>query len=333
MVSDGHDAPGSDRDTWRGRALRGARLSALVVACMLAAATFAAMTDFLPVLTTHDGVVGVLIADAIAIAVLIAILGRELAPLVRGRRDPAIRKRLQAATLFLVAAGASAAAVALTAEATIAASLNLVVLPDYENLVQNSDRVVIAHTTGEVSALRNDIRLISDRVTAARAQFDNDRPAFHQLLNAQSTDRHVPIVMLVKADGSIVDRAASNDGAGASSLPAGLVLASVTDAAPQIVSPTHGMIAAVVKLRGYDDSYLYVGRAIDPGVIAGIDAAQSLHTVYDIMRERRATVEVAFGLMFTAIALIALLVAVCVGLRRMNRVLATMPPPAGAAPA
>ena len=43
------------------------------------------------------------------------------------------------------------------------------------------------------------------------------------------------------------------------------------------------------------------------------------------MRERRANVEVAFGLMFTAIALIALLVAVCVGLRRMKRVLATMP--------
>ena len=82
-------------------------------------------------------------------------------------------------------------------------------------------------------------------------------------------------------------------------------------------------VAAVIKLRGYDDTYLYVARLLDPRVVAQLarDAGQRQRST-PISQARRLGVQIAFALMYTVIALIVLLSAVWIGLNFANRLVA-----------
>ena len=70
----------------------------------------------------------------------------------------------------------------------------------------------------------------------------------------------------------------------------------------------------MIKLRGYDDAYLYVARPLDPRVLDQLQATQESVAEFADLEARRIGVQVAFGLMYTVIALIVLLSAVWIGL-------------------
>ena len=92
-------------------------------------------------------------------------------------------------------------------------------------------------------------------------------------------------------------------------------LAAVNETEPQIALLLDAnYVAAVIKLRGYDNTYLYVARLLDPRVVAQLRATQASVSEYAESEARRLGVQIAFALMYTVIALIVLLSAVWIGL-------------------
>ena len=100
-------------------------------------------------------------------------------------------------------------------------------------------------------------------------------------------------------------------------------LAGVGETEPQVAMFLESRsVAAVIKLRGYDDTYLYVARPLDPRVIEQLQATQESVAEFANLEARRVGVQVAFALMYTVIALIVLLSAVWIGLNFANRLVA-----------
>ena len=90
----------------------------------------------------------------------------------------------------------------------------------------------------------------------------------------------------------------------------------ITESEPQIVLlPDTNYVAAIIKLEKYDDYYLYVTRLLDPRVVPQLQATRASVSEYAELEARRIGVQVAFGLMYTVIALIVLVVG---GLDRLN---------------
>jgi two-component system nitrogen regulation sensor histidine kinase NtrY len=81
-------------------------------------------------------------------------------------------------------------------------------------------------------------------------------------------------------------------------------------------------VAAVIKLRGYNDTYLYIARVLDQRVLAQLQATQAGVSQYADLVQRRVGIQVAFGLMYTVIALTVLLSAVWIGLNFANYLVA-----------
>ena len=75
-------------------------------------------------------------------------------------------------------------------------------------------------------------------------------------------------------------------------------------------------------MRIYTDSYLYVARLLDPRVVAQLRATREGVNQYAELQARRLGVQIAFGLMYTVIALIVLLSAVWIGLNFANYLVA-----------
>ena len=105
--------------------------------------------------------------------------------------------------------------------------------------------------------------------------------------------------------------------------PSAEVLAAINDTEPQVAMfLDDNYVAAIIKLRGYNDLYLYIARLLDPRVLAQLRATQASVAQYADLSARQIGIQIAFGLMYTVIALIVLLSAVWIGLNFANYLVA-----------
>src|SRR5206468_8073137 len=112
-------------------------------------------------------------------------------------------------------------------------------------------------------------------VTRAKSIFDTDRERFRQFLSAQARVRGLPLTLMVHSDLTVIEKA-DIDGVGdiGPSAAAG-ALSAVGENEPQVAMFLETKsVAAVIKLRGYDDTYLYVARPLDARVIEQLQATQ-----------------------------------------------------------
>jgi two-component system nitrogen regulation sensor histidine kinase NtrY len=156
----------------------------------------------------------------------------------------------------------------------------------------------------------------------AKPIFDQDRDQFQKIISAQAAGRSLSAALLIKSDGSTVDRAGATVDKKVV-LPTADLLAEVNETEPRVaLIPEDNHLAAVVKLRGYDDMYLYAARILDPRVVAQLRATQDSVGEFANLEARRLGIQIAFGLMFAVIALIVLLSSAWLGLDFANRLVA-----------
>jgi two-component system nitrogen regulation sensor histidine kinase NtrY len=190
-------------------------------------------------------------------------------------------------------------------------------------VIENSLTVAQVYFNEHGQMLRSELTAMSFDVTRAKPLFDSDRERFRQFLTGQARVRGMPLTLMVHSDLSVVEKA-DIEGVGDIGPPsASGALASVGENEPQVALFLETKsIAAVVKLRGYDDTYLYVARPLDPRVIAQLQATQESVAEFANLEQRRVGVQIAFALMYTVIALIVLLSAVWIGLNFANYLVA-----------
>jgi two-component system nitrogen regulation sensor histidine kinase NtrY len=160
-------------------------------------------------------------------------------------------------------------------------------------------------------------------VSRAKPLFDSERERFKQFFTAQARVRGLSAAMIIGADASIIDRADTPPSAQPAPLPDAAGLAAVSETEPQIaILFASNSVAAVIKLRGYDNAYLSIIRPLDPRVVAHLRETQSTVSDFANLQSRRFGVQLAFALMYTVIALAVLLSAAWLGLNFANRLVA-----------
>jgi two-component system nitrogen regulation sensor histidine kinase NtrY len=84
------------------------------------------------------------------------------------------------------------------------------------------------------------------------------------------------------------------------------------------VLPETNYVAAVIRLRAFNDTFLYVVRLLDPRVVAQVNETQASVAEYAEIESRRLGIQVNFALMFAVIALTILMASVLIGLNFAN---------------
>jgi two-component system, NtrC family, nitrogen regulation sensor histidine kinase NtrY len=291
---------------------------AVGLALLSAAVTFLVLTGLTPVLPTHEVVVTVLLANVATVLILLAIIAREVLLIVQARRRGRAGARLHVRIvgLFSVIAAVPAILVAIVASITLDRGLDRWFSSRTQALIANSLTVAEVYFREHAAMIRSDIMAMAFDIGRAKPLFDQDRARFRQFLTAQAAVRGLPNAALIRSDLSVIERTEDQrPGQHDVPPPAAGALADVSDSEPQVALLTEAKtVAAVIKLRGYDDTYLYVSRPVDPRVADQLEATQASVAEYASLQERRLGVQVAFALMYTVIALIVLLSAVWIGL-------------------
>jgi two-component system nitrogen regulation sensor histidine kinase NtrY len=316
MVTGGSPAPAA-----RARLLG---LIAVGLALLSAVATFVVLAGLTPIAPTHYVVVGLLLGNVVTMVLLIALIAWEGWRIIQARRRgrAAARLHVRIVGLFSIVAAVPAILVAVVASVTLDRGLDRLFSQQTRSMIENALLVAEAYVREHAQIVRADVIATAIELARAKPLFDQDREQFRQYLSAQAAIRGVPAVIMLDKDLKIVEQAATRIGQ-TFITPSAQVLASVTETEPQIAAfLDSNYVAGVIRLRGYTDTYLYVARLLDARVVSQLRATRAGVSQYAELEARRLGVQVAFGLMYTVIALIVLLSAVWIGLNFANYLVA-----------
>jgi two-component system nitrogen regulation sensor histidine kinase NtrY len=294
------------------------------IALLSALTTFLVLAGLTPVVPTHNVVVSLLLVNGVAVLLLLGIIGREVWQIVLARRRGRAGARLHVriVRLFSVIAAAPAVLVAVVASITLDRGLDRFFSERTRQVIANSLIVTEAYLTEHAQMLRGEVQAMAFDIARAKPLFDQDRDRFRQFLTGQAQLRGLPVTMLIRPDQGVVEKAdikIEREPA----RPSAETLASIGDVEPQVVVHPDGNYASgTIKLRNFDDTYLYVARPLNPVVLSQLRETQTSVSEYAALEARRLGVQIAFALMYTVIALTVLLSAVWIGFNFANRLVA-----------
>ncbi|WP_315703899.1 MULTISPECIES: PAS domain-containing sensor histidine kinase [unclassified Bradyrhizobium] len=308
--------PEGRRWTWR------TLLAPVAVALALGSAflTFVVLVGLTPIEPTEEVVNTFYLVDAGTILILVGIIIREVWQMVQARRRgrAAARLHVQIVSLFSIIAVLPAVLVAIVANVTIDRGLDRLFSGPAREAIQNSLTVARAYTYEHAQLIRGDILGMANDIAHARPLFDQDRATFREMLTSSAVSRNLPGAMLIDKDRNVLETAQTGVQYSFQTPPADF-LSNVNETEPQIaVFPEANYVAAVIRLRAFNDTFLYVARLLDPRVVAQLKQTELSVAEYAQVESRRVGIQVAFALMFAVIALTILMAAVLLGLNFAN---------------
>jgi two-component system nitrogen regulation sensor histidine kinase NtrY len=297
---------------------------AVALALLSAFLTFVVLTGLTSIEPTREVVSSFLLINAGTILLLIGIIVREVWQMIQARRRgrAAARLHVQIVGLFSIVAVLPAVLVAIVANVTIERGLDRLFSGPTKEVIENSLIIARAYTYEHAQLIRGDIIGMANDIAHARPLFDQDRSTFRELLTASARSRNLPGALIIDKDRNILETAQTGIQQSFQTPPADF-LSNVNESEPQIaVFPEANYVAAVIRLRAFNDTFLYVARLLDPRVVAQLKQTEVSVAEYAQIESRRLGIQVAFALMFAVIALTILMASVLIGLNFANGLVA-----------
>jgi two-component system nitrogen regulation sensor histidine kinase NtrY len=312
------ESPRDDSRRWSVR--RWLAPVAVCLAMLSGILTFVVLTGLSPIEPTPQVVNTFYLIDAGTILILLGIIFREVWQLVQARRRgrAAARLHVQIVGLFSIIAVLPAVLVAVLANITIDRGLDRLFSGPAKVAIQNSLTIASAYMQEHAQFIRGDILGMAADIARARPLYDQDRGSFREFLTASAASRNLPGAMIIDKNTNILESAQTGIHL-TFSPPAPDFLTNVGDDEPEIaVLPESNYVAAVIRLRSFDDTFLYVSRALDPAVVEQLKQTQLSVAEYTQVESRRLGIQVALALLFAVIALTILMASVLIGLNFAN---------------
>jgi two-component system nitrogen regulation sensor histidine kinase NtrY len=293
---------------------------AVATALLSAFLTFVVLSGLTPIEPTKEIVYSFLLINAATILLLVAIITREVWQVIQARRRgrAAARLHVQIVSLFSIIAVLPAVVVAIVANITLDRGLDRLFSGPTRAAIENSLNIAHAYVNEHAYLINGDILGMANDLSNARPLFDQDRQSFFELLTNNATARNLPGAMLIDKDRNILVTAQTGIKQQFSTPPQDF-LNNIDESKPEIaVFPEENYVAAIIRLRGFTDTFLYVARLLDPRVVSQLKQTQASVAEYAQIESRRLGIQVAFALMFAVIALTILMASVLIGLNFAN---------------
>ncbi|MDX2028597.1 MAG: PAS domain-containing sensor histidine kinase [Alphaproteobacteria bacterium] len=179
--------------------------------------------------------------------------------------------------------------------------------------------VAQAYLEEHKQVLRADALSMANDLNRQAVLLSQDPVRFAQSVSAQAYLRNLTEVIVFDGSGKILAR---------SGLSFALSFEPITDEMRQtaqrgdvvlVVSDNDDRVRALVRLDNFVDTYLFVGRPVEPKVLAHMATTQKAVSEYHQLEGKRFGLQVTISLIFVVVALLLLLAAVWFGLNFATR--------------
>ncbi|MET3897193.1 two-component system nitrogen regulation sensor histidine kinase NtrY [Devosia sp. UYZn731] len=261
------------------------------------------------------------IVTGVLVLLMIALVVTEAMLLVQARAQNQAGAGLQIrmVTMFALVAAVPAVIVAVVATIALNQGLDQWFSERTRAMVESSRLVARSYMLEHAQVLRDDIIWVATELEQARGTFESDRDRFQRILTALAVTRSLPFTSLISEDGDTLMRAQINVQGASPKLPKGITQGVVEGTPTSIAPGSTNLVGSVVKLRGYDNTFLFVARPVDAEVLEYMRLTDENITEYRQYASNRLVFQITFTIMYVGLAVVLLLAALWIGIALANR--------------
>ncbi|MEC7028190.1 MAG: two-component sensor histidine kinase, partial [Pseudomonadota bacterium] len=307
---------------WRGLLGRGATLvNRLVILLIIAGiasgfATYAALTETPPFGDDPNTVIWLLNLDLIILLALVTIIARRVVGLWSGRRRGIAGSRLHVRLVFIFSLLTAMPAIIMTVFSAF--FLNFAVQSWFNDrvstAVNNAQAVAEAYLEEHQQVIRADALAMASDLERQAAYLIGDVNALEKFMQTQSLFRNISEALIFDTSGRVLARSGLTFTMAFETLPTYALMRADQGDVYVMTGSNDDRVRALVKLTSFPDSYLFVGRMVDPVVLRNLSDSREAVASYKKLEEQRSDLQLTFTMIFVVVALMLLLAAVWFGL-------------------
>ena len=296
-------------------------------------ATYVILSGLTPIVPTNLVVVVVLLINLVLVLAMLGIIAWQVTGLWLAKRKQVAGAQLHTRIvgLFSVIAVVPAILLAVFASISLDQDLDRWFSTRTKSIIQNSIDVATAYLQEHGEVIRADTVGMGKDIDEAVDLVKSQPQGFGNFLSAQAAIRALPMAYLIDGQGKVLATAASLPEFPYRAPPQEAMNMAKSGQVIVIAPGQTNMVGAIKSLQNFNDTYLYVIRPVNARVLQQLRATRASVAEYQLLEQRRAGVQVAFGLMYVAIALTLLLSAIWIGMWFANRLVAPIRELMGAA--
>lgn len=294
---------------------------AVVGALVTAAISFAILVGVTPIAPNETTTITLIVINALFVAVLIALIGRELhrIAIARRRGRAASRLHVRIVAMFSLIAVLPALLVAIIASITLNIGLDRWFEIRTRTIINSSLSIAEAYVRENARNLQGTTLSMANDLDNARPLYGLDRTGFREFLSRQAVGRALAHAALVRVDGSVIMTAETRADFDMPAPPLE-ALQRAASGQPVLIEPsTSNIVGAIIQLRQIEGAYLYTMRLVDPEVIRARQIVTVNTDEYGGLEANRRTTQIAFGLLYLGLTLIIVLSAIWTGIAVADR--------------
>jgi two-component system nitrogen regulation sensor histidine kinase NtrY len=261
------------------------------------------------------------IVTGVLVLLVIALVVTEAALLfqARMRKQAGAGMQIRMVTMFALVAAIPAAIVAVVATIALNQGLDQWFSERTRAMVESSRLVARSYMLEHAQVLRDDIIWTATELEQAKDTYDSDPERFQRILTALAVTRSLPFTSLVNGQGETLARAQIAVQGAYPKLPEGITVGLV-EGIPAAIAPGRvNLVGSVIKLRGYDDTFLFVARPVEAEVLEYMRLTDENITEYRQYASNRLVFQITFTIMYVGLAVVLLLAALWIGIALANR--------------
>jgi two-component system nitrogen regulation sensor histidine kinase NtrY len=262
--------------------------------------------------------------DLIMLLPLGVIIARRLVLLWAERRSGLAGARLHVrlVVLFSLVATAPAILVSIFSVLFLSAGLETWFSDRVRSALDNSLAVAEAY-------LREHKEIIKADALAMASDFNREGPLLmlnpqqlRQFLSAQAALRSLTEAVILDSTGLVLARTGLSFTMELDQVPQSALAQAARGEVVTFTSDSDDRVRALVRLDGFGDAYLFVGRFVDATVLGFMEQTQQTVSEYRRLESERSGIQITSALLFGLVALLLLFAAVWIGLNFANHLVA-----------
>jgi two-component system nitrogen regulation sensor histidine kinase NtrY len=297
----------------------GYALAAILTAVSVWMASSAPVTG--PVGPRSQAILILLGLNLVLIIALAATIGwRVFRLIIDQRRDAGARLHLRFVLLFAAAAAIPAVAVALVFGVLVTQGVDSWFDQRVRTVVENSVTVAKSWLGFQRNSIHDQVVDMAADLNRAAPVFQKSPVYFSRFLALQATYRNFPAAYLIDHDGRILARAEVDSPPKYLAPPPATLEDADSGTMTIHAFDSADLITAVERLKGFDDAYLYVVRALDHGILTHMSETAAASAAYKDIAANRSRIKAAFEVSYLETVLLVLVGAVWFAMGAANSI-------------
>ncbi|MCB1971562.1 MAG: PAS domain-containing sensor histidine kinase [Geminicoccaceae bacterium] len=294
-------------------------LSVLAVASGIA--TYVLITGTPPFGSSIRTVIALLNVDLVLLLLLGVVVGRRLVKLVLERRKGIAGSKLHTRLvgLFAVVAVAPSIVVSVFSVVFLSSGLEAWFSDRIRTALDNSLNVAEAYLNEHKEVIRADALAMAADLNREGALLIQNADRLQRMVDDQAQIRALSEAVVFDSLGNILARSGLSLSFDMSQIPIGALETATGGNVAVITGDSDDRVRALVRLDGFVDAYLFVGRFVDAEVLTFMQRTQTVAHEYEQMQSERWEIQLTSALLFGIVALLLLLASVWFGLSLADR--------------